>query len=164
MTARRYQHTRAKTPDTTRGEDWRESARCIGSEHIYDLAADHPNDEGIVRAALAICADCPVAEICARELIGLEHGVVGGLTESQRRTIRKRNRSNGITLPTGPADCPTCGLQFANPGRLAAHSRTHEPTCKRGHVIAEVGRTKDRTCRQCRADQQRARNQRRETA
>lgn len=92
MTARRYQHTRAKTPDTTRGEDWRESARCVGSEHIYDLAADHPNDEGIVRAALTICLTCPVAEICGRELIDLEHGVVGGMTEQERRRIRRRAR------------------------------------------------------------------------
>ncbi len=73
--------------DAARFKAQREAAQLLA-----DLAADHPNDEAIVRAALTICAACPVAEVCARELIGLGHGVVGGLTESQRRTVRRRAR------------------------------------------------------------------------
>ena len=163
MTARRYQHTRAKTPDTTRGEDWRESARCVGSEHIYDLAADHPNDEQIVRAALTICADCPVAEICSRELIDLEYGVVGGMTEQERRRIRRAARRPKAVEPA-PNTCPDCGREFANPGRLSSHLRSHAPTCKRGHVIAEVGRDADRACRECRREDGRARRARKDAS
>lgn len=95
MTARRYQHTRAKTPDTTRGEDWRDRAACVGSEHIYDAAMPStpygpPTDTAAATAALALCAACPVRDQCARSLLPADAGwhIAGGVTPEQRRKDR----------------------------------------------------------------------------
>ncbi|WP_086710268.1 WhiB family transcriptional regulator [Streptomyces antimycoticus] len=48
--------------------------------------------------AMAVCHRCPVTELCAEWALErrIEHGVWGGLTEAQRRTIlRKRGRGAG---------------------------------------------------------------------
>ena len=93
MTARRYQHTRAKTPDTVRGDDWRDQARCVGRYELFHVPNDawtsHPEQEA---EAKAVCATCPVRAQCLALAIekGDQHGIFGGRTPNERRAIQRR--------------------------------------------------------------------------
>lgn len=69
--------------------DWMDDAECaqIGTEMFF------PNKGGSTAIAKKICGRCTVASQClesALELPGYEdHGVRGGLTEKERRLLRK---------------------------------------------------------------------------
>ncbi len=71
-------------------EQWREFARCLGADP--DLF--YPVSDDAAEAAKAICAVCPVRELCleyaltARE----KEGVWGGLTEKERRRVIRQRR------------------------------------------------------------------------
>ena len=75
---------------------WRDFAACRG----VDPAVFHPDDEEdkefAAEEAKAICAGCPVREVCLEHAIAVreKHGVWGGLTaRERRRLIRRRRRS-----------------------------------------------------------------------
>jgi WhiB family redox-sensing transcriptional regulator len=77
-------------------EGWRDQARCksVGPDFMHPVyAADVP-------AAKAVCTGCPVRDECLAS--ALEHnedlGIRGGLSESERRQLRRRRR-----LPSTPA-------------------------------------------------------------
>ena len=69
---------------------WREFARCLGADP--DLF--YPVSDDAAEAAKAICAVCPVRELCleyaltARE----KEGVWGGRTEKERRRLIRQRR------------------------------------------------------------------------
>jgi WhiB family redox-sensing transcriptional regulator len=60
-------------------------ARCAQTdpELFFDLRTE--------KAAVEICVDCPLMQMCADYALKneIEHGVWGGLTERNRKTIRK---------------------------------------------------------------------------
>ena len=93
MTARRYQHTRAKTPNLERGDDWRDLSQCIGRYELFHVPNDawtsHPEQEA---EAKAVCATCPVRAQCLALAIekGDQHGIFGGRTPAERSAIRRR--------------------------------------------------------------------------
>ena len=61
----------------------------------------YPEDGENYRAAIAICIDCPVRQECGQWAIEHgEYGCWGGLTDQNRRTI-KRNRRNPLPWPKG---------------------------------------------------------------
>ena len=164
MTARRYPLTRAATPDTPRGDDWRTSAACLGHELTFDLAADRPNDGAAVKAALTICAECPVRDFCRTTHLREEFGVWGGLTEDERKRLRNKRTTNHRPLNHPPKVCPTCNRVFRGLTAVANHYRqTHwaeTGTCIRGHEWSGVGR-----CAPCKRDVEAGyRERRRETA
>jgi WhiB family redox-sensing transcriptional regulator len=75
----------------TRDDDGNEQARCaepwVDPEIFFDTSTQD--------IAVAICADCPIAQLCLKYSIkeNIEDGVWGGLTEAQRRQmIKKRVR------------------------------------------------------------------------
>lgn len=73
---------------------WRSQAACRGSETALWFA----EDQGEVKAAVAVCKGCPVREECLTWAIenGERFGVLGGMTERQRKAERsKRRRRNG---------------------------------------------------------------------
>lgn len=45
--------------------------------------------------AKRVCADCPVQRLCLEWALvaGIDHGVWGGLSEDERRTLRRRTAS-----------------------------------------------------------------------
>ncbi len=65
------------------------------------------------RAALAVCAGCPVLARCREESLELElpDAVAGGLTEQQRRDVRARTR--GLGAGGGPAELVGVGTATA---------------------------------------------------
>jgi len=68
--------------------DWREEAACREA----DTAVFFPATDEEAAAAKAICAVCPVREPCLLFALSNreEQGVWGGLTEAERRRVRRR--------------------------------------------------------------------------
>lgn len=85
--------TDSKMPDLTDGA-------CAGFDTELFYAREHPGpvakkvevyDESPRRIAKMFCERCPVVDACAEWGIAHEiHGIWGGLTEAQRRTIRRQ--------------------------------------------------------------------------
>jgi WhiB family redox-sensing transcriptional regulator len=75
---------------------WRDEAACRGTALGLFFPEDgHPDARATSAAAKAVCASCPVAEPCREWAMGhpTEVGIWGGLTEAERRTLRRRKRS-----------------------------------------------------------------------
>lgn len=68
--------------------DWRQQAACRGA----DTSVFFPDSDEDARAAKAICATCAVREPCLAFALAnrQEQGVWGGLTETERRRVRRR--------------------------------------------------------------------------
>lgn len=77
--------------------DWRHHAACRDEdpELFFPLSEIGPGARQVDRAK-AICARCPVRAQCLEYAIdnGLDHGIFGGTTETERRTLRRRARRN----------------------------------------------------------------------
>jgi WhiB family redox-sensing transcriptional regulator len=77
-----------------RGPGWRESAACRGK----DPEMFFPERGRSIRAAMAVCAACPVAAPCLSETLASDwvedrtNGIRGGLTAEHRRLLRQRSR------------------------------------------------------------------------
>jgi len=76
-------------------EDWRQDAAC----RDLDTAAFFPDSEDGSAAAKAVCATCPVRNACLEFALGSrqDDGVWGGLTETERRRLRRRRQSERRT-------------------------------------------------------------------
>ncbi len=72
--------------------EWRADAACAGSEN--DLFFPAGEDESMAAAAKAVCAACPVQELCLQYALvtNQTEGVWGGLTGPERRRLRRRIR------------------------------------------------------------------------
>lgn len=71
--------------------DWWERAACAK----VDPDVFFPEKGGTTRPALRVCGGCPVRRQCREEVMALpvnldRYGVRGGLTERQRRKLRKQ--------------------------------------------------------------------------
>lgn len=86
---------RVNVPSSKGSEDWRQDAGCAGmppkiSDQLY---YPHSESKQATSVGLEIChAVCPVREACrtwalANEKRTSAHGIIGGLTEAQRKTI-----------------------------------------------------------------------------
>lgn len=79
------------TLPTTIDERWHADAACAEADPSLFFAGD----EESTRAAMELCAVCPVRRTCLEEALALGemHGVWGGTTEPERRRmIRARRR------------------------------------------------------------------------
>ena len=88
MTAGQPRH-RASAPPATFAARWRELAACRGA----DLGLFFPGRGESAEPARRVCARCPVREPCLDYALrhGITHGIWGGLTERDRRTLRTRH-------------------------------------------------------------------------
>lgn len=81
------------------GPVWQASAAC--AEYPTDLFFSGDSDT----EAIAVCEACPVKAECLAEALATpvrdDHGVAGGLTAAQRRTLRRRNGKT-VTEPEPP--------------------------------------------------------------
>lgn len=70
---------------------WRDDALCAGDDRAEAWFA-HPTDTEGVAYALAVCERCPVRRTCAEYALEnrIADGLWGGLTETQRQSIRRR--------------------------------------------------------------------------
>jgi WhiB family redox-sensing transcriptional regulator len=74
-----------------RSGEWRQQAACRGG----DVGVFFPADEAGAGAAKAICASCPVRDLCLEWAMSThqDDGVWGGLTDNERRRLRRRRRT-----------------------------------------------------------------------
>lgn len=90
---------------SNRHGQWRDRAACRGvdSELFFPTAESGPVRTTQVAAAKAVCARCPVRGECLDEALArIPYGVAGGLTEHERRTLRRSaSASNGGRKVTG---------------------------------------------------------------
>lgn len=70
---------------------WQNRAACLGA----DPGLFFPMDGTSAKPAKAVCAVCPVRAACLDFALdnNERHGVWGGLTERQRRPLRKARRA-----------------------------------------------------------------------
>lgn len=79
-------------------QDWRHAAACLEEdpELFFPIGESGPALLQIEQAK-AVCARCEVRETCLRWALdtGQDAGVWGGLSESERRRVRRRERREG---------------------------------------------------------------------
>ncbi|MFN2503986.1 MAG: WhiB family transcriptional regulator [Acidimicrobiales bacterium] len=71
---------------------WRDDAACRGLDpDVFFPASD--DEAGVAKA---VCETCPVREECLEYALETrqEDGIWGGLTETERRRLRRRRREN----------------------------------------------------------------------
>jgi WhiB family transcriptional regulator, redox-sensing transcriptional regulator len=70
---------------------WREAAACLDVESEVSFFPDN-EDLGAIVTAKAICATCPVADVCLTWAIetNQSEGIWGGHTAKERRKLRRR--------------------------------------------------------------------------
>ncbi len=80
--------------------DWSRLAACRGEdpELFFPIGSVGPALAQIA-AAKKICARCPVRASCLRFALvtGLDYGIWGGLTEDERRRLRRRSGSDPVS-------------------------------------------------------------------
>ena len=113
---------------TVEAEPWERRAACKDTDpHMWDSSSAES-----ARHALKICAACPVLVQCRKQNLDLEYGIVGGLTERQRRRLRK-----------GDQECVVCGSPASSGDRCPDHRECVEDGCG---AFAMLGR---RRCVPC---------------
>ena len=76
--------------------DWRDAAACRGADpELFFPDGDVRSVRARVEEAKLICRGCPVSAtcLCCALTTGQEAGIWGGLTEDERRRLRRRSRS-----------------------------------------------------------------------
>lgn len=119
--------------------DWRSHAAC--ADHDPELFHLNPGENP--RAALAICATCPVIAPCRAwaDEIGDDDAILGGTTPKQRRkeAARQRQQSGpqirrcrwcrGMFMTQGAQYCgPRCREQAAHAMRSGGRQHAREET------------------------------------
>jgi WhiB family transcriptional regulator, redox-sensing transcriptional regulator len=77
-------------------DDWRQRAACRDTDpELFFPVSDTGPAARQAEQAKAICARCPVRELCLDYALesGLDHGIFGGATETERRELRRRART-----------------------------------------------------------------------
>jgi WhiB family redox-sensing transcriptional regulator len=105
-------------PDDYTSEDWADHAACRG----VDPDLFFPGQGEDTRRAKAICARCPVQTFCLNEALANREkfGIWGGLSERERRRIRRASTIGAIRL-VAREHGTTAGYQ--------QHRRDNTPVC-----------------------------------
>lgn len=92
---------------------WQDQAACRGADPQLFFPERSWDSKDQVAEAKQICASCPVREDCLdRALADNEQwGVWGGLTQSERRRLRRRPRERRCEI-CGASFTPTIGTQI----------------------------------------------------
>lgn len=77
-------------------DDWRDRAACRDAdpELFFPISELGPGARQLTEAK-AVCARCPVRERCLDYALdnGLDHGVFGGTTDTERRQLIRRRQT-----------------------------------------------------------------------
>jgi WhiB family redox-sensing transcriptional regulator len=88
-------HSNTDTISTERllSEEWRDRAACLDAspELFFPVGTSESARLQLTRAK-RVCAACPVRSRCLQWSIdtGVDHGVWGGLSEEERRSMKRR--------------------------------------------------------------------------
>jgi WhiB family redox-sensing transcriptional regulator len=89
-------HYNGSVPETEREPDWRTLAACKGAGDAM-FPSNYPPD---IEDAKDYCRACPVTSDCLQWALetGQEFGVWGGLSEAERRILKRRTRTRAISV------------------------------------------------------------------
>lgn len=81
-------------PSSVGDENWETEGLCRNGGYDPDLWFPHPTDITVRNLAQRVCYRCPVIMECRTTALirGEKNGIWGGLTETQRKKMRKRER------------------------------------------------------------------------
>lgn len=146
-------HYSGSVPDTDRATDWRDHGVCRKTgptgKPLYDPDFWFPN--GTTGPALLqtedakqVCYRCPVIDECLRYALdtGQEFGVFGGLSEGERRSLKRRAARKAASKPAAPT-APDA-LVFSRTGSLADQCRElyeRYTQLRDGHLVWIAERT-----------------------
>jgi|GEM_PF-70733 len=96
-------------PDSERAVDWRDTAAC--SEYDPELFFPVGNTGRAllqIEEAKAVCRRCPVMDQCLQWALesGEDYGIWGGLSETERRALKRRRARGRADQPAGKPDTP----------------------------------------------------------
>ena len=81
--------------------NWRHLAACLKEdpELFFPIGVSRPVRAQVKRAK-EVCAGCPVQDPCLRWALetGVDHGVWGGLSEEERRSMKRRSARRAAAL------------------------------------------------------------------
>jgi WhiB family redox-sensing transcriptional regulator len=89
------QRTSTSTASTAASEDWRHRAECadpaVDPELFFPIGNTGPSLFQIEEAR-SVCNRCPVQRTCLEWALttGQDQGVVGGMSEDERRSMKRR--------------------------------------------------------------------------
>jgi WhiB family redox-sensing transcriptional regulator len=108
--------------------DWRQRGACRDEdpELFHPVGTSGPAVAQLEEAKM-VCGWCPVRQECLDDAmrIGVEYGVYGGMSETERRELRSRDARPGEKRKRIPPTRPQCGSEAG----AAAHRRRKEPLC-----------------------------------
>lgn len=80
--------------------DWRHHAACRDEhpELFFPVGTSGPALQ-IITEAKTVCRRCPVRTDCLSWALdsGQDHGVWGGMSEDERRALKRRNQRRGVS-------------------------------------------------------------------
>lgn len=85
---------------------WRDHAACLSAETDLFFPIGSSGSAVLqVLEAKQVCAECPVRVACLDWAVKLnvDHGVWGGLSEEERRSLKRRLTRKRAASATGPA-------------------------------------------------------------
>lgn len=111
--------------------DWRHRAACRNDDpERWIPAGDSELSPQQIEDAKAVCAICPVLAPCrAWALATLEYGVAGGLSEDERRALKRRTRRTAAR---------SCGHSPEVQARAVELFRTLRPQCSSNQAACEA--------------------------
>jgi WhiB family redox-sensing transcriptional regulator len=79
--------------------DWRDMAACLEADPELFFPVGNTTQQAMrdIEEAKAICVGCHVSSVCLEWALetGQDHGIWGGLTEEERRTLQRKSRRRG---------------------------------------------------------------------
>lgn len=127
------------------------SVAVVQKKLFFPTAESGPARTMQVAAAKAVCARCPVREQCLIEALArIPYGIAGGLTEHERRALRRRTTTSGQSARAVSLDASTgeAALQDGLLGGLTARSAGQE-RARIGRALLASGRTSRQVARAC---------------
>jgi hypothetical protein len=144
--------TQHEHPERQQRRGWRSRAACrdVDPELFFPTAESGPARHAQVRAAKAVCARCPVRAQCLTEALArIPYGIAGGLTEHERRTLRRSDRhpTTGRTAAAVRAEVEAVLRDGPRPG-LTARTAARE-RARVGQALLATDRTAGQVARAC---------------
>lgn len=145
--------------------DWRHRASCRDEDGELFFATGNSGPALLqIAEAKTVCRRCPVSAQCLNFALtmGLDDGVFGGLSEDERRALKRRNtrtRAKAAAVEQEPVERPTPvrvdgRLMAAPPTLLDRQYQDRAPAERREHALMSNGKS---ACGGIRLDMERRR-------
>lgn len=94
-------HYQGSVPTTKRATDWRDTAACRTEDpEMFFPKGDSGPWLTVIEQAKTACRRCPSVESCLQHALteGIDSGIFGGLTEQERRSVRRTVKRRQISV------------------------------------------------------------------